>query len=102
MVIASACGLKGHGFDSRQGHIPQVQALFGPGRGVFRKQPNDVVDVSLPLSPPLPLSLKSQCKKYPRVSINNDGNEKENLSRGNNTHNKMKGFTYSYIGTETN
>ena len=65
-------------FDSQSGHIPScgfdfwsghgtcLGSGFSPQLGVSEKKP---IDVSLPLSPHLPLSLKKAMKKCPQVRI---------------------------------
>ena len=58
--IECDCGPKGHRFDSQAGHMPGLWARSPVG--VCEWQPH--IDVSLSLSPALPLSLKiSKLKK---------------------------------------
>ena len=61
LVRASSYGrLKGHGFDSRSGHMLGLQ-VRSPIRSTYKRQ---LVDVSLPLSFPPSLSLTLKINKH--------------------------------------
>lgn len=71
VVTAPACSLKGHGSDSSQGHVPQLQAPFlAPvGAPAVGNRWTRLSRISVSLSPSLPLpsavSRKSMEKIFP-------------------------------------